>query len=260
MIKRVKKSGIYRIRNILNDNCYVGSSKDIENRYYTHVYDLRRNQHHSTYLQNAWNKYGEENFVLETVEECEATKEKLLEREQFYFDANWPVYNMLPRAGSRLGSKSSEETKAKQAKSMIGKNVGKTHTPEMRASMLITHKHTDESKAKLSAAHSGKVHGEETKRKMSEAHIGYAPKAESITKTTENRSRNRLAKIALSIQNIEPSKTCSIGNAKKRKLTEDNVREIRNSGLMDKDLASQFDVTPTVIRRIRLLRSYKDVV
>ena len=260
-MKRLKIHGIYRIKNITTDQCYYGSSIDIDLRFRVHKSQLRSNKHHNIHLQNAWNKYGEENFEFIIIEECESNKEILLEREQFYIDSLRPYYNLLPTAGSRLGSKASEETKAKQSKSMMGKNVGKTHTLEMRESMKITHKHTEQSKKKLSDAHTGKILKEETKKKMSEAHLGYVPKAESIVKTVENRSKNRLAKIKTLSQNIEVSnKFCTEGNLKKRSLNNQNVLEIRSSNLMDKELAYQFRVSPTTIRRIRLFKIYKNLV
>lgn len=43
---------------------YVGSSVDIKRRFKEHKSSLRLNKHYSTYLQNAWNKYGEKEFAF----------------------------------------------------------------------------------------------------------------------------------------------------------------------------------------------------
>jgi group I intron endonuclease len=54
--------GIYVIENIANRKVYIGRSKDIGSRISSHKHNLRNNIHINKYLQNAWNKYGENNF------------------------------------------------------------------------------------------------------------------------------------------------------------------------------------------------------
>ena len=56
--------GIYKITNKQNDKFYIGSSTNIEMRWYAHKSYLRRNVHANQHLQNAWNKYGEDNFIF----------------------------------------------------------------------------------------------------------------------------------------------------------------------------------------------------
>ena len=82
----MKKSGIYQIRNIVNDKVYVGHSVDIRLRWHQHKTKLRYNKHNNSYLQRAWNKYGEHNFIFEILEETELLKTRLEEREQYYLD------------------------------------------------------------------------------------------------------------------------------------------------------------------------------
>ena len=60
---------IYKIRNVVNQKFYVGSTINMKERTRTHRNRLRSNRHHSPHLQAAWNKYGEECFVFEVVEE-----------------------------------------------------------------------------------------------------------------------------------------------------------------------------------------------
>lgn len=50
--------GIYQILNVENGHCYIGSSENITKRWSQHKSVLRHNNHHSGYLQNAYNKYG----------------------------------------------------------------------------------------------------------------------------------------------------------------------------------------------------------
>lgn len=77
-------SGIYKITNNVNGKFYIGSSQNISRRWYDHKRELRIQKHHNKYLQRAWNKYGEENFSFEIVEECKV--EELSDREQLYIE------------------------------------------------------------------------------------------------------------------------------------------------------------------------------
>ena len=63
-----KISGIYIILNKINNKYQVGSSVKLNNRNGQHWSLLRCNKHGNPKLQNAWNKYGEENFEFHVVE------------------------------------------------------------------------------------------------------------------------------------------------------------------------------------------------
>lgn len=81
LLRNARTSGIYKITCLVNNKCYIGSSVDIYKRLCTHKFQLRRNKHNNKYFQRAWNKYGEDNFVFELLEETS----DLLEREAYYF-------------------------------------------------------------------------------------------------------------------------------------------------------------------------------
>jgi len=158
------KSGIYKITNKQNGKIYIGSSLRISQRFYMHRRNLRSGAHHSTHLQYSWNKYGEENFLFEVIEEV-FDKNMLLEREQYYMDTTKSYerengYNINPTASSRLGSKHTEESKRKMSESQKasgrwkGKNnpmygvslsgpdhgmYGKTHTATSRKKISENH-------------------------------------------------------------------------------------------------------------------------
>ncbi len=89
--------GIYKIRNLINNKIYVGSTKNIKARWAKHKALLRHNKHQNTHLQNAWNKYGEGAFVFEVIEECRI--ENLISREQFFINSLNPDYNQTTIAG-----------------------------------------------------------------------------------------------------------------------------------------------------------------
>lgn len=95
---------VYYIKNALTGYVYIGSSKNIQQRFKEHRKGLRRGEHHCSYLQNSWNKHGESSFRFGIIEQCS----DLLEREQFYIDNNCRLYNSMKLVGgyhfSNLGS------------------------------------------------------------------------------------------------------------------------------------------------------------
>lgn len=116
------RTGIYKITNIITNKIYIGSAMNIYERYINHISMLRNNSHHSIHLQRAFNKYGENNFTFEIIEQCE--ENELISREQYYlntllfaqeFIKNGDKrfiklgYNIKPSAGSNKGYKMTDE-------------------------------------------------------------------------------------------------------------------------------------------------------
>ncbi len=65
------RRGIYRIRNVATDDCYVGQAQNIEKRWAYHRHRLAQGVHHSHRLQRAWDTFGADAFAWEVVEEIE---------------------------------------------------------------------------------------------------------------------------------------------------------------------------------------------
>lgn len=76
--------GIYKIENIINNKVYIGSSIDIEKRFYKHLWMLRKGVHDNNYLQNSFNEHGEENFKFSIIESC--SEDMLIEMENFFLN------------------------------------------------------------------------------------------------------------------------------------------------------------------------------
>ena len=87
------KSGIYKIVNVKTGDFYIGSSVNLEKRRKSHTYLLKNNRNGCKILQNAWNKYGEDNFKWEIL--AYSPKEYLFKLEQFFVDCLEPKYNIL---------------------------------------------------------------------------------------------------------------------------------------------------------------------
>jgi group I intron endonuclease len=177
------KTGIYKIVNKLNSKSYVGSSSNLNKRWYSHIFRLKKNTHHSSKLQNSFNKYGIENFLFELIEEC--PKELLLEREQYWIDTlNSYVngYNSTPRAGNNGGL--SKETIEKLKKIHTGKKMSEEARKKMSESRK-GRKLSEETKEKLRKTSKGRKHTEEARKKMSESRKG-AVVTEKVKKTLSN--------------------------------------------------------------------------
>lgn len=79
--------GIYSIKNVKNNKIYIGSSNNIEKRIKDHFRNLKNNKHSNQYLQNAYNKYGNESFIFEILEVFEdINKYDLLKIESDYLN------------------------------------------------------------------------------------------------------------------------------------------------------------------------------
>jgi len=129
-------TGVYKIVNIVNNKCYIGSSVNIEKRWYFHKERLARNKHHCKYLQNAYNKYGKDCFVYTIVETCSRDRSIILSLEQKYLDSLKPEYNHCKIAGSPLGTRHTEETKRKMSLSSKGKTFSKEHKGKISVSHI----------------------------------------------------------------------------------------------------------------------------
>lgn len=85
--------GIYKITNKLNNNCYIGQSKNIDKRWQNEK-NAAFNQNDKSYdypLSRAFRKYGIKNFNFEIIEEC--TVEELNFKENYWINYFQPVYN-----------------------------------------------------------------------------------------------------------------------------------------------------------------------
>lgn len=138
--------GIYLITCKTSNKRYVGSSNNIKRRWQKHVAELKRCNHDNRYLQNTWNKYGEESFefaVLEVVED----ELQLAIREQHWIDTLHPELNIA--ISTECFSRGLERTDEwREGMSEGNKRYWENLTEEEKAerNKKQSHPHTEETK------------------------------------------------------------------------------------------------------------------
>lgn len=185
MPKQADISAIYAIRHKESGRMYVGSAVRLHARWRQHRNQLRNNRHHSRYLQAAWAKYGESAFeflILEAVDDCG----DLLVRENHWIDEKKSSdsqhgFNCCPTAGSQLGMRHSDEARAKMSAAHAGRQKTDEHQQAINAA-LKGRQLSEQCKKKLSAARTGSTHSDETRAKMSNARKGKTASVESRAK------------------------------------------------------------------------------
>lgn len=87
--------GIYKITNLKNGKFYIGSSSNIMRRWQEHCSLIEKKKHYNHLLQDAFDKYGFENFSFNVIRAMpkDTTKEKLLKEEQRYLNELKPYIN-----------------------------------------------------------------------------------------------------------------------------------------------------------------------
>lgn len=150
--------GIYKIVNKINNKIYIGSSINVSVRITAHKNCLKRGNHANNYLQNSYNKYGENNFEFTLIEYC--LEHDLLNKEGYYIN----LYNSSNSIfGYNIGSfetgrkRLSEETKKKIGDAHKGKpkNYPKTEKQIEIARLLGKKAKSDKTRKKMSVARTG---------------------------------------------------------------------------------------------------------
>lgn len=164
-------SGIYRILNKINGNCYIGSSLNVEKRYKHHLSTLRHNSSRCSILQKAFNKYGEDNFEFQVILCCKP-EYRLYYEQQLIRELN-SQYNVFTNVSdSPLRQFTfTEQSKLKMSIAHKGKNyqnsINTTYHWQIKVEFF-----SKESKDKIRKAKQNTTLSQETIKKTSEAKKG----------------------------------------------------------------------------------------
>ena len=187
--------GIYKIVNNINQKCYIGKSENIENRFKHHLNDLRKGCHYNKHLQRSFDRYGENNFTFELIEECSLNQ--LNDREIFwiaFYKRKFNLYNICKGGeGGRMPDEIIEANKIKISKAnkgnpkLIRKGVlngmyVRNHTLETRNRISKNKKGqqawnknipcSDETKSKISISLTGRKLSSEVCENIRKGHLG----------------------------------------------------------------------------------------
>ena len=208
------KNVIYKIRNVINDHYYIGSTVDSRKRFWEHRKDLRLDKHVCIHLQRAWNKYGEDCFKFEIVEQLDS-REKLFPAEQRWLDEHFGkeyCYNVaayadapMRDASPELRARLAEKTKAWLERDGHPRQGYKCTAEEIAYS-------AERRKGKAAGPEHyryGKTVSEETRRKIGDTQRGVKKEPrtftpEGLARAQENMRRNARKQKPLDFSEILP--------------------------------------------------------
>jgi len=183
------KPGIYSIICLINNKQLIGETNKVKKRLDQHKSRLVNNCHENPYLQNAFNKYGLENFSFTLLEYCELELSKI--REDYYcklHNTHNPKfgYNIRP-TGTELKGKFPEETRQKISKSL--RNSEKFKKRDSGKGMRGK-KHSEETRSKMSYSNTGKKWTQDQKIAQSKRLKGHLISEEIRFKIVNSRKTN----------------------------------------------------------------------
>ena len=142
-MKENKIVGIYKITNIITGEFYIGSSKDIKQRWANHKCLSKWKRHPNVKLYKAMAQYGLDNFIFEVLEKTADLKE----REQYWIEQLKPSYN-------NNRAKGWDTEQYKEAHRRSNKEYYEIHRDEMLSYFKAYRQaHRDECLAKSKAYH-----------------------------------------------------------------------------------------------------------
>jgi group I intron endonuclease len=194
----MKQPVIYRIRNVVNQKFYVGSTVNTQERFRTHRKKLRAGKHHCAHLQAAWNKYGEDCFKFEILEvvieqDLQAVEDEWLVR----YVGKPECYNAGLRSGAPWRGVAKEKhpnfgrPRSEAERKAISQTLREYYAADPNNHPRVGKKHSAETRIKIRDAIQGKIASgedhyrygqtlsEEVRKKIGDAQRG-KPKAPRV--------------------------------------------------------------------------------
>lgn len=205
-------TGVYIIKNIIDNSIYVGSTKDISERLRSHRFYLDHNKHRSKKLQESFNTTNNTKHYFDVTIIFINDREEAFDVEQYLLDLykdNINLCNIATNAKiNRLDAPMPYNVRLKLKQANVGRKQTLEHiekrvayargrpahenilkrlaiynatkvvseeTKEKLRQINLGKKHSDETKAKMSLASKGRKMSEEIKQKMSKNHWNNTP-------------------------------------------------------------------------------------
>lgn len=129
-------AGIYKIKCIPSNKVYIGQSIDVENRFNTHLNELKNNTHCNTEMQNDFNTYGAVNFKFKVIASCEPEVLNCLEKYyiQKYRDLN-RSYNIKSGGAKKIQEEQLTIDEYKKIEKF--KAINKIFIPQLEPILLL---------------------------------------------------------------------------------------------------------------------------
>ena len=125
-----KISGIYKITNTITNDFYIGSSKNMKQRWAVHKCKSSWNKQPNNPMYQDMQKYGVDKFAFEILAEVE--EDKLKEAEQQFIETLKPTYNNYNAKG--LNIERQKKTQKKYEKTEKRKKAKKEYQKEYHKS------------------------------------------------------------------------------------------------------------------------------
>src|SRR5260221_4464131 len=208
-------SSIYKITCTANKRIYIGSAVNLRKRKSEHLSCLQQNKHGNPYMQNAWNKYGEQSFIFEVLEFVLPISR--LAREQYWLNKLKP----FGRKGFNI------------ARDTVAFSRGIKQTPEhieKRRQAKLGQVCMPKTREKLRLANLGKKLSSKTCEKMGQSRRGGKQSPEAIEnmrqaqgtpEMRENRRQSQLGR-KRSPEEIEKSRQARTGIKRSPEIIEKN--------------------------------------
>lgn len=113
--------GVYKIENIINKKIYIGQSKNIYKRWYSHRSDYKNKDYP---IYQAMRKYGIKNFIFSIIEECSI--ENLSDREDYwisYYNSYVPNGYNIAKAETHWTNRTIPEKYCNIIKDILESNI-----------------------------------------------------------------------------------------------------------------------------------------
>ena len=190
---KIDTCGLYKIVNKVTGQCYVGQSQRCKKRLKEHFRLLRWNKHTNPHLQNAYNKYGADNFYgaieveVSNLDELDQLENAFLEGNAWFDEKT--VYNIADFAKAPMR--------------------GKTHSEEVRERIRLGRRATTfdykskEYRETLSKAQMARFHSDpkfiaKLRFILENKHMSYAERARSLASDTSS-----VRRLALKYQHLK---------------------------------------------------------